>query len=355
MKFLKYFLLSLALFQGAVFAQYYETSKYSGIGIPFFEVEVFRTFAEDAKSSQILLFYELLYDDLTFIKSDTGKGYVAQFELVAAIYDEEDRGLQSKTLNKESYVTDFDLTNSRTDQIYLNQKFILEPGKYVLKFQLYDLVSKKYANRKINLEIEDYNSKKTALSDLIFISEVDRDTSGNIIGFQPRVKENLSRQADLFYVYHNLYVRDLPATASLTYILEDNKGVVRMDTTIEKEITEHLSAHIWRVDKRDLSKNRYKCVAKLKLAGEEKNHYRVLERQHHSLVTSEKWVTYNDILLKEGLINEVSLVIAPFLTGKGQLDLFRSFDSDGKVLKLKLISSDIIENDYLHLRYKVIL
>jgi rubrerythrin len=44
----------------------------------------------------------------------------------------------------------------------------------------------------------------------------------------------------------------------------------------------------------------------LKLAGEEKTHYRVLERQHHSLITSEQWVTYNDILLQDGLpdINE---------------------------------------------------
>lgn len=44
----------------------------------------------------------------------------------------------------------------------------------------------------------------------------------------------------------------------------------------------------------------------LKLAGEEKEHYQVLEAQHHSLITSEQWVTYNDILKKNGLpeINE---------------------------------------------------
>ncbi len=44
----------------------------------------------------------------------------------------------------------------------------------------------------------------------------------------------------------------------------------------------------------------------LKLAGEEKEHYQILEAQHHSLITSEQWVTYNDILKQEGLpeINE---------------------------------------------------
>lgn len=39
----------------------------------------------------------------------------------------------------------------------------------------------------------------------------------------------------------------------------------------------------------------------LKLAGEEKEHYQVLERQHHHLITSEQWVTYNDILGQNGL------------------------------------------------------
>ncbi len=38
-----------------------------------------------------------------------------------------------------------------------------------------------------------------------------------------------------------------------------------------------------------------------KLAAEEKEHYQVLERQHHALIKSEQWVTYNDILRQEGL------------------------------------------------------
>ncbi|MFQ5869613.1 MAG: ferritin family protein [Candidatus Zixiibacteriota bacterium] len=39
------------------------------------------------------------------------------------------------------------------------------------------------------------------------------------------------------------------------------------------------------------------------LAAEEKVHYRILEGQYDSLVRSEMWVTYNDVLNKEGLPN----------------------------------------------------
>lgn len=38
-----------------------------------------------------------------------------------------------------------------------------------------------------------------------------------------------------------------------------------------------------------------------RLAGEEKDHYWTLEGEYDSLVRSEKWVTYNDIMRKKGL------------------------------------------------------
>lgn len=38
-----------------------------------------------------------------------------------------------------------------------------------------------------------------------------------------------------------------------------------------------------------------------RLAGEEKDHYWTLEAEYDALVRSEKWVTYNDIMRKEGL------------------------------------------------------
>ncbi len=38
-----------------------------------------------------------------------------------------------------------------------------------------------------------------------------------------------------------------------------------------------------------------------KLALEEKDHFRLLERQHHSLVRSEKWISTADVMKRDGL------------------------------------------------------
>jgi rubrerythrin len=71
----------------------------------------------------------------------------------------------------------------------------------------------------------------------------------------------------------------------------------------------------------------------LTLAAEEKNHYQILERQHHSLITSERWVSYNDILKQEGLpeINEEMAA-----THKALLDSVRKAGDQRRILDIAM-------------------
>jgi len=71
-------------------------------------------------------------------------------------------------------------------------------------------------------------------------------------------------------------------------------------------ISAEIKSYVFYIEAAKLVKSPELGKALLKLAGEEKEHYQVLERQHHALVTSEQWVSYNDILKQKGLpeINE---------------------------------------------------
>lgn len=70
-----------------------------------------------------------------------------------------------------------------------------------------------------------------------------------------------------------------------------------------------------------------------KLAGEEKKHFQILERQYDSLIRSEKWITTADVMKQEGLpeINED-------MTNehKDLIDDVRSMKSDREILNLAL-------------------
>ena len=70
-----------------------------------------------------------------------------------------------------------------------------------------------------------------------------------------------------------------------------------------------------------------------KLAGEEKDHYWTLEAEYDSLVRSEKWITYNDLMRKSGL-PDVPEEMAE--THKKRLEKLENLTEIDKILELAL-------------------
>jgi rubrerythrin len=70
-----------------------------------------------------------------------------------------------------------------------------------------------------------------------------------------------------------------------------------------------------------------------RLAGEEKDHYWTLETEYDSLVRSEKWVTYNDIMRKEGL-PEIPEEMAE--THKKRLDALEDTNDTRAILQIAI-------------------
>jgi rubrerythrin len=69
---------------------------------------------------------------------------------------------------------------------------------------------------------------------------------------------------------------------------------------LSKGINQELAAYVFYKRAAEKVDDDYKTML-LDLAGDEKDHYWVLEGEYNSLLRSEKWVTYNDIMRKEGL------------------------------------------------------
>lgn len=59
----------------------------------------------------------------------------------------------------------------------------------------------------------------------------------------------------------------------------------------------------------------------------------------------------NNVLLKKGLIDEISLVIAPFLLPEGKLKIFEKLELDTEMLDLRLLGLSRLGNGYIWLRY----
>jgi len=70
---------------------------------------------------------------------------------------------------------------------------------------------------------------------------------------------------------------------------------------LSKGIQQELAAYVFYKRGIKITKSERVRELLIKLAGEEKDHYRILEGQYDNLVRSEMWNTYTDVLRKPGL------------------------------------------------------
>ncbi|UCE42042.1 MAG: RibD family protein [Candidatus Aminicenantes bacterium] len=71
-------------------------------------------------------------------------------------------------------------------------------------------------------------------------------------------------------------------------------------------------------------------------------------------VLTDAGTTLNSILLENGLVDEISLLIAPKLVGKEPLKLFEKLNPMGEGIKLELIKNEVFENSHILLKYDVL-
>ncbi|MEJ2052759.1 MAG: hypothetical protein P8X42_02455 [Calditrichaceae bacterium] len=206
-KFLVFILFILAC-TNIVFAQYYENNAKSGLGIPYFDVVFHNKFDQNMDGYDVLVITQFLYDDLTFTKSDTS-GYEASFELLIAAYDEKENVVFNRTINKKIHVASFNQTNTRDKKVLLKNDINLKSGKYTILLKALDLSTNQSTSRKTTLMLKDYMSDALFISGISFLQDVVWDSSMQVVSFNPTIGSNFSARNGAFYVYFDLYTRNL--------------------------------------------------------------------------------------------------------------------------------------------------
>ncbi len=75
------------------------------------------------------------------------------------------------------------------------------------------------------------------------------------------------------------------------------------------------------------------------------------ERYGFETVRTDAGAILNSVMLEKGLIDEISLIVSPELVGKEQTSMFGPLSTR---VKLRLKSSDLLENGLIHLLYEVV-
>lgn len=277
MKKIVFFLVVLLfILDNTVSAQFYEQTRLSGSGNPFFNVQIFRSFADDLKTGRIYVYSNIVNDDLTFTKNDSTGGYEAAVDWEVAFTDvDEEKQVGFRSIKKEVFETEYKETNNRDKNILLSTFVDIPAGEYEITIQMQDLMSRKGVSRKIEVEMYDFEATGIDMSDVLFLNEAEVDSIGNLAHFVPRVKNNFSREHPYLYIYTEIYSEEYPATVKVTYLFENMDEEIEGDSVIFKEVTGPLTSQILQIRQDRITKNNYKCLVQLERAGD------IIERFRH--------------------------------------------------------------------------
>jgi len=109
----------------------------------------------------------------------------------------------------------------------------------------------------VDLNIPPYYENSVGISDILLLNYINHDSLIDITKFEPIIKNNFTVKSGTFYLYFNIFSKELDVDVVLNYRFIGSNGKADYDTTITKQIDKTLSSHVLKVDKKVFSKNDY--------------------------------------------------------------------------------------------------
>ena len=265
----------ILIFSSIVFGQYFEQSKYSGVGIPYFELSINRQFSYNLEQTRVLITAQILHDDITFIKSDTS-GFDAELEWIIAAYDDKEKLVYSRTVSHFFNVPDYESTNSREEKFVLKSDLELPSGEYDFLFRTIDLITKKSSQKNVNIKIIPYYEEDLVLSDILLLNSIQLDSTGFLKDYEPIIGSNFTARDGHFYLYFSVFSKKTDVPAEINFKFLNSKNKVEFDSLTVKQIKSHITSHILKLNKDSFSGNRYTLEINVKADDEKAKTTRAL-------------------------------------------------------------------------------
>ncbi len=216
---MKRFVLVWLLFGSALSAQVeYSTgvNVVAGSTIFFMDIAGFKSSAPN--KTRIDVFVQVPYSSVQFIKRPDG--YYAAYSITLTFFDQSKKNILFERNWREKLKTDeFAQTTSKNNFNLSYKTYDLQPGNYFLRCIFEDVDSRRTALREIPIKVRAI-SDSLGLSDLVFVSEVIKDSTGdNIVANVSTTVTNKNNSLSFFF---NIY-SNKEEEIYLEYLLTDLK------------------------------------------------------------------------------------------------------------------------------------
>jgi len=173
---------------------------------------------------RVSIYVEILYDDLQFVKTDSG--YRAEYELSVVIYQGKNQ-LDGKIWKQTVVVDDYQRTNSRGEIDLSHAFFDLEPGDYKTTISFEDLAVNKMTSVDEKFEVDDFSRNGFSAGGITIARKVDMQ-DGKIEKIFPEVTNPYKGLSSPSFAYFEVYTTQGDDKAEISYKIvgESAKTVV---------------------------------------------------------------------------------------------------------------------------------
>lgn len=238
------------------YSQYMAPPKLSGVGLPYFNTQIFPTFSEDGTQRIVRIFVQMLNDDITFVSADTG--YKAEIQIDIFISDKSKDFIFNRTLNEEIFSDNFEETNSRQSVNMFSTDIPIDSGNYETVVTVLDKNSGKQVNRKVFFELPSFEKLPFLISDVLLFDKFEKDNSGKIVNFVPNLTGNFSKNTNFVYLYFETIGKDNEYDSmSISYVIKDASNFVNQQNQYAFKATNELKEHFIRLSRHQFEGTNY--------------------------------------------------------------------------------------------------
>jgi len=188
---MKRIILYMLLISGCLYAQVESSSGVSQFTQQAFFVDFANYIDSTPAKTRLDVFIQVPYSSIQFVKQNNN--FNASYNLSLIFYDKDKKNLLFERIWREKVSTDdFENTTSKNNFNLSYKTFDFVPGEYLLTCILEDLDSRKSYSLNYKININPI-SDSLGMSDIIFVTDVIKDTSGE------KIVPNVSKTVTSYY------------------------------------------------------------------------------------------------------------------------------------------------------------
>lgn len=262
------FLMAGMFLSALIWAQTGSLPAGSEAGLPYFNTGLFSTFDKEDGHSITRAYVQIVNDNLTFVKTDSGFDAEVQIELF--LTKENQDFVFNRTISKKISVADYSETNDNENLNTMYSEVAVDSGKYEAVVTVTDKNSNKQLSQKraLNVSAPGPEDAGIALSDILFFSDYKTDDEGNITQFEPELTSNFSGGGKFVYAYFNSYSYDDSDSMFIRYLVKDNDGTIIQQNNYVSPKEKGLQEHFIRLNRYYFNRNVYTLEVSANVQGQ---------------------------------------------------------------------------------------